>query len=124
MLINSFNDSCKNNSASYLKVGDESMSVISFRMMAKGNLPHLSYILPNMEPLGTEFKTVTCYVTGDLIFIELQRVKEGMKHKKYHQEIGATGTCTKGTTEVKKRIGQKYRKGATKDCFLFDSWFS
>ena len=26
--------------------------------------------------------------------------------------------------EASKGIGQKYRKGATKDCFLFDSWFS
>ena len=27
-------------------------------------------------------------------------------------------------TEETKGIGQKYRKGATKDCFIFDSWFS
>ena len=26
--------------------------------------------------------------------------------------------------EVTNRIGQKYRKGVTKDCFLFDSWYS
>ena len=26
--------------------------------------------------------------------------------------------------EATKRIGQKYRKGVTKDCFIFDSWFS
>ena len=26
--------------------------------------------------------------------------------------------------EATKGIGQKYRKGSTKDCFIFDSWFS
>ena len=26
--------------------------------------------------------------------------------------------------EAKKGVGQMYRKGATKDCFLFDSWLS
>ena len=41
-----------------LKVGDESMSAIWFRTTAKGNLPHLSYIFRNPEPLGTEFNTV------------------------------------------------------------------
>ena len=26
--------------------------------------------------------------------------------------------------ETTKRIGQKYRKGETKDCVLFDGWFA
>ena len=60
----------------------------------------------------------------DLPLIELQRGKKGMKHIKYHQQIGATAACTKIMMEASKGIGQKYRKGATKDCFLFDSWFS
>ena len=72
---------CKNIDASFLKVGDESMSVIRFRTTAKGNLPHLSNILRNPEPLGTEFKTVACSVTGYLIFIEVQRGKEGVKYR-------------------------------------------
>ena len=71
-----------------MKVGDESMSAIRFRKTAKGNLPHLSYIFRKPKPPGTEFKTVAYSVTGSLIFIEVQREKEGMKHIKYQKEIG------------------------------------
>ena len=59
----------------FLKVGDESIRAIWFRTMAKGNLPHLSYIFRKPEPLGTEFKTVACSVTGALLFIEVQMGK-------------------------------------------------
>ena len=115
---------CKNIAASSLNVGDESMSAIRSRTTAKGNLPHLSYTFRKTEPLGTEFKTVACSTTGDLLFIELHRGKEGMKHSKYHKGLGATAAFTKRIMEATKGIGQKYTKGATKDCFLFDSWFS
>ena len=71
MLFDGFNNPCKNIEASYLKVGDKSKSAISFRKKVKGNLPQLSYILLKPDPLGTEFKKFACYVTGDLIFIEL-----------------------------------------------------
>ena len=57
MLIDGFNETCNNIAASYLKIGDESMSEIRFRTTEKGNLPHLSYIFRKPEPLGTEFKT-------------------------------------------------------------------
>ena len=57
-LIDGFNAACKNIAASFLKVGDEAMSEIRFQTITKGNLPHLSYIFRNLEPLGTEFKTV------------------------------------------------------------------
>ena len=95
MLIDGFNEACKNISASYLKVGDDSMSTIIFWKTARGNLPHLSYILRKPEPLVTEFKTVTCYVTGVFIFIEVHTLKEGTKKRKCHQKIGATAACTK-----------------------------
>ena len=62
--------------------------------------------------------------TGVLILIEVYRVKEGMSHIKYQQELGLTAACTKGMTEATKGIGQKYRKGATRDCFIFNSWLS
>ena len=58
---------CKNIAASFLKVGDESISAIRFRTTAKGNLPHLFYILRKPEPLETEFNTVAFSVTGDLL---------------------------------------------------------
>ena len=61
-----------NISASFLKVGDESMSVIRFQTTAKGDLPHLSYIFLKTEPLGTEFKIVSGSVTGWLAVIEVQ----------------------------------------------------
>ena len=47
-----------------------------------------------------------------------------MKHSKYQQQIVATEVCTKRMTESTKVIGQRYRKGATKYCFLFDSCLS
>ena len=124
LLIYGFNVARKNIAASSLKVGDESMSAISFQTTAEGNLPHMSYIFRKPEPLGTEFKTVYCYVTGDLLFIEAQRGKEGMKHSKYQKDLGSTSACTKGMAEATKGIVQKYRKGVTKDYFLFDSWLS
>ena len=43
MLFDEFNTACNNIAASFLKVGDESMSAIRFQTTAKGNLPHLSY---------------------------------------------------------------------------------
>ena len=70
MLINGFNTACKNIAASFMKVGDESMSKIRFRTKEKVNLPHLLNIFFKSDPLGTEFKTVACSVTGSLLFIE------------------------------------------------------
>ena len=124
MLIYGFNEPCNNISASYLKVGDESMSAIRFWTTAKGDLPHLSYILHKTEPLGTEFKNVACSVTGALFFVEIQRGKEGVNNRNYHLQIGATSACTKKMTESTKWLGQSDVKGATKDYFMFDIWFS
>ena len=95
LFISGFKAACKNISVSSLKVGDESMSAIRFLTTAKGNLPHLSYILCKPEPLGAEFNTVACSVTGALILIEFQRGKEGMNHSKYQKDIGETAACTK-----------------------------
>ena len=56
-----------------MNFGGDSMIInaIRFRNINIGNLPQLSYILLKPDPLGTEFKKFACYVTGDLIFIEL-----------------------------------------------------
>ena len=107
LLIDGFNVSCNYIAASFLKVGDESMSVICFRTTAEGNLPHLSYMLRNPEPLRTEFKTVVCFVKGALILIEVQRGKEDMNYSKYQKYTVATTACTKRVMEEKKGIGQK-----------------
>ena len=111
MLFDGFNVACQNIAAIFLKVGDESMSAVLFRTTAKGNLTHLSYILCKTEPLGTDFKKIACYVTDALIFIEVQRGKEGMKHRNYQKELGTTAACTKIMTEATKRIDQKSIKG-------------
>ena len=42
--IDEYNEACNDISAIYLKVGDESMSEISFRTTPKGDLTNLSYI--------------------------------------------------------------------------------
>ena len=95
MLIDGFDEAHNNISASYLKVGDKSMSVICFWTMAKGNLPYLSYIFCKPKPLGKEFKIVHRSITGALIFIKIQRGKYGKKNSKYHLQLGATVSCTK-----------------------------
>jgi hypothetical protein len=50
--------------ASTRKVLDESMSAWCPQTTPTGGLPHLSFILRRQEPLGTEFKTIACTVTG------------------------------------------------------------
>ena len=69
--MDSFNEECKNIAASYLKVRYESIRAIRFCTAVNGNLTQLSYILCNTEPLGKNFKTVACYITGALLFIEI-----------------------------------------------------
>ena len=44
LLIDGFNEACKNIAASYMKVGDESTSAIHFRTTEKGNSTYLFYI--------------------------------------------------------------------------------
>jgi hypothetical protein len=52
--------------ASARKVLDESMSAYRPQTSGTGGLPHLSFILRKREPLGTEFKSIACGVTGKL----------------------------------------------------------
>ena len=90
LLIDSFNVACNNISASFLKVGGESMSAICFWTAEKGNLPHLYDIFRKPEPLSIEFKTFACSVTGALIFIEVYRGKlfrYGVKRDHYEKLI-------------------------------------
>ena len=51
----------------------------SFLGYSEEGLTSLVLYFHNKEPLGTYFKTVACYVTGTLHFIEIQIEKEGMK---------------------------------------------
>jgi len=76
------------------KVADESMSAWRPRTTALGGLPNISFVVRKPEPLGTEFKTSACPVTGVMTMMEIQRGKEGMKEKRYNRELGATTGCT------------------------------
>ena len=46
-----------------------------------------------------------------------------MKHINHQKDLGETAARTKRMAESTKGICQNYRKGETKDCFIFDSWF-
>ena len=71
------------------------MSKLRFRTTAKGNLPHLFYIFRKPDPMVTEVKTVSCYITGDVLLIGVQRWKEGLNHRKYHRaNINVKGPVT------------------------------
>jgi hypothetical protein len=50
--------------ASVIKLLDESMSAWCPRKDKTGGLPNISFILRKPEPLGTEFKSMSCFVTG------------------------------------------------------------
>ena len=46
-----------------------------------------------------------------------------MNNTKYHKQLGEIQALTKITTTPTNKIGQRDMKGATNDCFLFDSCF-
>ena len=117
--IDGFNVARKNISASFMKVGDDFMSAIRFRMTEKGNLTHFPYIFRKPEPLGKEFNTVAYYVTGDFLSIEIKRGKEGKNNTKFHiMQLGATAACKKIITEAIKWIGQRGIKGIPMIVFI------
>ena len=99
------------------------MSVIRSCTMWKGDFRHLSYIFCNPEPLGTKFKTVDCYVTGSLIFLENQLGEEGMELIRFHFNLEAMAVCNNRLMEDTKELGEKSLKGSTSYCFLFYRWF-
>ena len=47
-----------------------------------------------------------------------------MNNIKYHLQIGVSVACTMIMTPATNKIGQRYMKGAIKDCFVLDSFFS
>jgi hypothetical protein len=57
-------------------------------------LPNISFVVQKPEPLGTEFKTFACPVTGVMTKMEIQRGKEGMKEKRHNRDVGTTTGCT------------------------------
>ena len=73
LLIDGFNKLYNNIAASYIKVGNESMSAINFRNTEKGGGSYLSYIFHKPEPMGVDFKNVACSVTVSLVLIYIYR---------------------------------------------------
>ena len=57
------------------------------RQSKLGRLPNISYIIRKPEPLGTEYKTICCPITGVMTYMEIQRGKEGMKNMRLQKEI-------------------------------------
>jgi hypothetical protein len=80
---------------------DKSISAWKPRTTDKGGLPNISFIIHKPTPLGTEFKSTACPITGVLRCLEIRRGKQGMAHKKYNSLIGATAGCTLRLAEEK-----------------------
>ncbi len=49
--------------------------------------------------IGTEFKCITCPITGVVVFLEIQHGKEGMKDQVHNHALGATAGCTARMSE-------------------------
>ena len=80
---------CKNIAASYLKVGDKTISTIRFQTTANDKLPQLYCIYRKLEPLVTELNNVTYYFSGELFFIEIKKGKEGISEEEEKVPSGA-----------------------------------
>ena len=94
------------------------MSAWRLRQTKLGNLPNISYIIRKPEPLGTEFKTVCCPITGVMTYMEIQRGKEGMKNTRLQGTLGATTACTIRCSEGAHQGGTEL-----KDSVKGDAWF-
>ena len=62
---------------------------------------------------GTEFKCIACPITGVMLFLEIQRGKDGMKDQLHHRALGATAGCT---VRMSERCAQV--KGVKADAWL------
>ena len=64
------------------------------------------------------------YVTRSFLFIEIQMGEELTKKRKYYLNLGATSAYANRIMDTTKALYKNNSKGATKDCFLFESWFN
>ena len=131
LLIDGFNaNRMKLIAGSMRKVLDESMCAWKPRTSALGGLPVITFVKRKPKPLGTEFKNVADPETGILLFLEVQRGKEGMRESKYFELFGATMSCTLRLVEGSSYSGQciKERSDARRDkrseMTIGDSWFA
>jgi hypothetical protein len=131
LLLDGFNEVRGNKiAASIKKVLDESMSSWQPRTTKTGGLPVLTYVQRKPEPLGTEFKCVADAETGIMLFLEVQRGKEGMRQEKYYKEHGTTMSCTIRLVEGTSYHGQleeermRAKNIKRKEITVGDSWFA
>ena len=90
-----------------------------------GGMPHLSYIPRKPEDLGCELKTVCDGTSGVMMYMEIQEGKLRMARKQYHQQYGATTSCTlrcfkeSGFAEAHRRPEERGQRAG-----IGDSWFA
>ena len=73
---------------------DEIMSAWRPQTTPTGGLPNVSFIPRKPEPLGTEFKTVCCGITGVMLFVEVQKGKCAMKEADLASEFGVNAAIS------------------------------
>ena len=128
--IDAFNENRKRCvMASHIKVLDESMSAYRPQITKTGNLPNITCLLRKPEPLGTEFKCVSCSVTGILLHLEIQRGARGMATVKYADKYKATAATVVRLAEATMRTSNPTTNPNESlplppQIFLGDSWFS
>lgn len=126
-LIDAFNENRKHTvAASRVKTFDESMSGWQPRTTKTGGLPNISFIMRKPVPLGTEFKNVCCSVTGIMLYVEVQRGKDGMKKKHPSNGIyGATTGCTYRLSQASNKCGLHDKELKNRrELHYADSWFA
>ena len=86
------------------------MSAIQFCTTLKGDLPQLSYIFRNPEPLGTEINNVDCSRLGNMLYLGIQKGEEALKTSKLQKYLGGTDVCMKILVMDTKGYGQLKKK--------------
>ena len=112
----------------YLKAGPEGFDETMFAWRGKGGaggMPHLSHVPRKPEDLGCELKTVCDGTSGVMMYMETQEGKLRVARKQWHQECGATTSCTlrcfkeSGFAEAHRRPEERPQKAG-----VGDSWFA
>ena len=90
-----------------------------------GGMRHLSCTPRKPEDLRCELKTVCDGTSGVMMYMEIQEGKLRMARKQWHQEYGATTSCTlrcfkeSGFAEAHRRPEERPQKAG-----VGDSWFA
>ena len=66
----------------------------------------MSYIFCKPEPLGEKFNTLSCFVIGIFLYLEIKIEKEDIKYIKYHHYVEETRACMKIMMKSTKGLGK------------------